>query len=417
MIRWIKRIMLFSVAAGVLAAIVYGFMPKPVAADLEHVAKGALRVTVNEDGKTRIKDRYTVSSPMTGRLLRVELDPGDSVTAFQTVVAQLEPDLPNELDVRTLAQAEAKFRMSELTLQKANLTEQTSQKAMLNAQNHLARLKKLQQTRAALEQEVEDAELDDARRREEYSAAKLAVDIARFEMEWSKLAMWQAKPDAPNGTPSTTPGEEVPMKPRTYEILAPISGKVLRKFKESASPITAGTSILEVGDPQRLEMEIDVLSSDAVQIPPHAKVIVNEWGGDKPLHGIVRLVEPAAFTKVSALGVEEQRVYIIVDLVDPPEQRPTLGDAYRIEAQIILWESDSVLKVPTSALFRKGEDWAVFTVANGKAHLQKVEIGHRNGLEAEVVKGLSEHEIVIVHPSDRVAEGVEVTVRTEAKPK
>lgn len=416
MLRWFKRLFLWGVAGAVLAAIIYGFLPKPVAADLEHVSKGPLQVTVNEDGKTRIKDRYTIASPMTGQLLRVELEPGDNVVAFKTVVAQLEPDLPNNLDVRTLAQAEAKFRMSELTLQKASLAEQTAQKAMLNAQNHLARQRKLRETNAEGQEPLEEAELEEARRREEYNAAKLAVDIARFEMEWSRLAMWQAKPKTGKDSQSAARSEDdPPAEQRTYEILAPISGKVLRKFKESASPITSGTAILEVGDPQRLEMEIDVLSSDAVQIPPHAKVIVNDWGGSEPLHGIVRLVEPAAFTKISALGVEEQRVYVIVDLIDPPENRSTLGDGYRIEAQIILWESDSVLKVATSALFRKGTQWAVFKVVDGKARLQFVEIGHRNGLEAEVLKGLSERDVVIVHPSDRIAEGVEVTVRTETQ--
>lgn len=416
MLRWLKRLFLWGVAGAVVAAIVYGFLPKPVAADLEHVAKGALQVTVNEDGKTRIKDRYTIASPMTGQLLRVELEPGDNVVAFKTIVAQLEPDLPNNLDVRTLAQAEAKFHMSELTLQKATLAEQTAQKAMLNAQNHLARQRKLREISAAGQEALEVSELEEARRREEYNAAKLAVDIAKFEMDWSRLAMWQAKPKPAKDSQSAAKSpDEPPAEQRTYEILAPISGKVLRKFKESTSPITAGTAILEVGDPQRLEMEIDVLSSDAVQIPPQAKVIVNEWGGSEPLHGIVRLVEPAAFTKISALGVEEQRVYIIVDLIDPPEKRSTLGDGYRIEAQIILWESDSVLKVPTSALFRKGNQWAVFQVTEGKAHLKFVEIGHRNGLEAEVLKGLTERDVVIVHPSDRIAEGVEVTVRTETK--
>ena len=406
-----KRISLWGVAAAVVAGIGYGLLPKPVAADLEHVTRGTLRVTVSEDGKTRIKDRYLVSSPLSGQLLRVELKPGDSVTAMKTVVAQLQPDLPNNLDARTLAQAEAKLKMSELTLQKASLAEQTAQKAMLNSQNHLSRIQRLKNSKAATDEELENAELDDSRRREEYNASKLAVDIARFEMEWARLAMWQVKP--PAGKDDSA--QSNPDAKQNYEIFAPISGKVLRKLKESATPITAGTNIVEVGDPQRLEMEIDVLSSDAVQIPPQAKVIVNAWGGPEPLHGIVRVVEPAAFTKISALGVEEQRVYVIVDLIDPPEQRSTLGDGYRVEAEIILWESDSVLKVPTSALFRKGSQWSVFKVVEGRAQQQSVEIGHRNGLEAEILKGLNEHETVIVHPSDRIADGVQVSVRTEAK--
>lgn len=411
MLRWMKRVSLWGVAAAVVAGIGYGLLPKPVPADLEHVSRGELRVTVNEDGKTRIKDRYLVSSPLSGMLLRVELEPGDNVTAMKTVIAQLQPDLPGNLDARTLAQAEAKYKMSELTLQKASLTEQTAQKAMINAEKHLVRIQKLRSNNAATAEDLEAAELDDSRRREEYNASKLAVDIARFEMEWSRLAMWQVQP--PKGKPDSSSAN--PEAGQNYEIFAPISGKVLRKLKESATPITAGTSIVEVGDPQRLELEIDVLSSDAVQIPPQAKVIVKEWGGEQPLHGIVRVVEPAAFTKISALGVEEQRVYVIVDLIDPPEKRATLGDAYRIEAEIILWENDNVLKVPTSALFRKGSQWATFKVVDGRARQQPVEIGHRNGLEAEVLKGLSEQDTVIVHPSDRIADGVQVSVRTETK--
>ncbi len=410
-LRWIKQLFLWSIAAAVVAGIVYGFLPKPVPADLEHVRRGPLRIAVSEDGKTRIKDRYLVSSPLSGQLLRVELQPGDSVTALKTVIAQLEPELPNTLDARTLSQADAKFKMSELTLQKSSLAQETAQKAMLNAQSHLARTLKLRNTTAVTIEDVETAELDDARRREEYNASKLAVDIARFEMEWARLAMWQIKPPAiGESLPDHDPGEK-----RNFEIFAPISGKVLRKLKESASPITVGTAIVEVGDPQRLEMEIDVLSSDAVQIPKEAKVIVNAWGGSEPLNGIVRVVEPAAFTKVSALGVEEQRVYVIVDLIDPVEKRTTLGDGYRVEAEIILWEHDSVLKVPTSALFRKGSHWAVFKILQGQARQQLVEIGHRNGLEAEVLQGLDEKDMVIVHPSDRIAEGVEISVRTAGK--
>lgn len=411
MLRWIKRIGMWGVGAAVVAAIVYGLLPQPVPADLQQITRGDLKVTVNEDGKTRIKDRYLVSSPLSGQLQRVELEPGDTVTAMKTVIARLEPDLPNNLDARTLAQAEAKFRMSELTLQKANLAEQTAQKAMLNAQNHLARVQQLKSAMAATDESLETAELEDAQRREEYNAAKLAVDIARFELEWNRLAMWQVKPPVTkDGTPDPNPAQ-LP----NYDIFAPISGKVLRKFKESATPITAGTPIVEVGDPQRLEMEIDVLSSDAVQIPPQAKVIVNAWGGPHALHGIVRTVEPAAFTKISALGVEEQRVYVIVDLIDPPDRRPSLGDGYRVEVEIILWENSDVLKVPTSALFRKAGQWAVFKVVDGEAHQQLVEIGHRNGLEAEVLKGLSEQDIVIVHPSDRISDGVKIAVRTATK--
>lgn len=412
MLRWIKRFALWGVGLLVVSAIVYGFLPKPVPADLARVVKGTLQVSVSEDGKTRIKDKYTVASPLSGQLLRVDLEPGDSVEKLKTIVAHLEPDLPVTLDARTRAQAEAKVRVSDLALQRATLTEDTVQKAMLNASKTLARVKKLRESRAATEEALEIAELDDARRREEYNAAKLAVDIARFELDWARMALWESKPQAESPTDA---GTSAASEKRSFPIQAPISGKVLRRFKESATPITAGTPILEIGDPQRLELEIDVLSSDAVQIPPQAKVIVNAWGGPNPLNGIVRLVEPAAFTKISALGVEEQRVFVIVDLVDPPEKRPTLGDGYRIEAQIILWETESTIKVPTSALFRKGDAWAVYQLVDGRSRLRIVEIGHRNGLEAEVLKGLAVDDVVVIHPSDLITDGAMITQRTMAR--
>jgi HlyD family secretion protein len=416
-LRWIKRLAGWGVALGVIGAIIYGFLPKPVGADLDRVVRGGLQVTVNEDGKTRVKQRYMVASPLAGQLLRVELEPGDRVEALKTLVARLEPDLPLVLDARVQAQSQAKVRMSELTLQKAALAEQTAQKAMLNAQAHLARTQRLKEKNASAQELLELAELEDLQRKEEYAASKLAVDIARFELEWARFALLEVQPkvdepSADGGTPST---EKKPAgERRTFDIFAPISGRVLRRFKESATPITPGTAIVEVGDPKRLELEIDVLSSDAVQIPPQAKVIIQAWGGETSLNGVVRLVEPAAFTKVSALGVEEQRVYVIVDLIDPFEKRETLGDGYRIEAQIILWEGKDILKVPTSSLFRKGPDWAVFKVVGGKSRLQLVEIGHRNGLEAEVLKGLNENDVVVIHPSDMIKEGGDIIVRTQS---
>jgi len=446
-VRWIKRLLVWGVAAGVLAFIVYGFLPKPVSADLDRVVRGALQVTVNEDGKTRIKDRYTIASPLAGHLLRVELEPGDSVEAWKTLVARLEPDLPQVLDSRLLAQAETKVHLSELTLKKTALSEQTAQKAMLTAQSQLTRIQNLREKNASSQEALELAELDDIRRKEEYAAAKLAVDIARFELEWARLALLEIQPksvDAPNGnedrhaggseqpketssqgenshgelrldyrSPDSPEVSVLPSGKRSFEVFAPISGRVLRRFKESATPITLGTPIVEIGDPKRLELEIDVLSSDAVQIPPSAKVVIQAWGGAEPLHGIVRLVEPAAFTKISALGVEEQRVYVIVDLIDPIEKRQTLGDGYRIEAEIILWEGQEILKVPTSALFRKGTEWAVYKVEQGQARLQLVKIGHRNGLEAEVIGGLGENDLVVIHPSDLIKEGVSISVRTQ----
>lgn len=404
MLRWIKRLLMGAVAVAVAGVIVYGFLPQPVPADVETIGRGALQVSVSEDGKTRIKDRYVISAPISGQLLRIELEPGDEITARQTVVAQLEPEPPAVLDDRTRAQAVAKENASRIHLDKVSLVEETVKKALTNAEVQLSRVKNLKESNATSQESVEVAELEFARRKEEFSAARLAVEIAKFELEWAKMALLEAS----QFNDPRSLGEQ-----RTFAIQSPISGRVLKRYQESAAVIRSGASILEVGDPTRLEIEVDVLSTDAVKIPQQANVVIEHWGGGKPLQGVVRRVEPQAFTKISALGVEEQRVWVIIDLLDPPEERPSLGDGYRIEARIILWDNADVLKVPTSALFRRGTDWAVFRVVENRAVLTTIKLGQRNGLEAQVLEGLSAGDRVVIHPSDRVAEGMQLVPRTE----
>ena len=382
-----QRLLLVAFAALVLGAIVYAFLPQPIPVETARVARGPLQVTVDHEGRTRVKERYVISAPLSGRLLRVELHPGDPLRAKETLVASIEPSDPALLDPRARAEAEARVKAAEAAKRRAIPALDRARVASKQAKTELDRAQKLYVQGAMSHQELDNAELKSMTADEDLKAAEFSVQIATFELEQAQAVLSGGK-DQTAGTP--------------FEIRSPVNGELLRVFQESENFVQSGTRLLEIGDPHDLEMEIDVLSSDGVKIKPGDKVLVEHWGGEAPLLGRVRLVEPSAFLKVSALGVEEQRVNVIADFVDPPEKRRTLGDAYRIEARIVISEADNVLKVPVSALFRRGEQWAVFVVDRGRALLRPVKIRRRNDLEAEVLSGVSENETVLVHPSDKI---------------
>jgi HlyD family secretion protein len=398
----LRRLVYILLAAGLAGLLVYGFLPKPVDVDAASATRGPLLVTVDEDGKTRIREKYIVSAPLGGRLMRVEMDPGDCVVAGETLLATIEPVDPQLLDARTLAETEARAKAAEAALQRADPILEQARVALEFAETELARKRKLFESKAVSQDELDEAELLYRTKAEEFRSARFAQEIALYEREQANAALLRSRPREPG----TAPPEW------QFEIDAPISGNVLRVFQESSAVVTAGTQLMELGDPRDLEIEIDVLSSDAVAIRPGHRVIIEHWGGPKPLEGRVRLVEPSAFTKISALGVEEQRVWVIVDIVDPPELRATLGDAYRIESRIVVAERNSTLQVPTSALFRdEDQNWCVFRIVDGQALTVRVTIGLRNGLQAEILQGLEEGDPVIVHPSDQVRDHVAVRVR------
>ena len=268
------------------------------------------------------------------------------------------------------------------------------------SQSELERFRKLAKTDSASKRDVEQAEMLHRSRLQDYTAARYAQDIAQFELELAQAALVRVRP-----------AETGPEDDRQLPIQAPITGQVLRLFQESATIVRAGDPLLEVGDPADLEIEVDVLSDDAVKIKPGDKAFLEQWGGERPLPATVRRIEPAGFTKISALGVEEQRVNIILDLNDPPEKRRELGDAFRVEARIVIWEQEDVLQVPTGALFRRGDQWAAFAVRGDRAELRPLQIGRRNSLAAQVVSGLQAGDEVVLHPSDKVREGVQVQRR------
>lgn len=405
--RWpFRRWLLVGFLVALLALLVYAFLPSPVPVNVAAVTRGAMQVTIDEDGKTRIKEKYVISAPLAGRLLRIQLKAGDNAAANQTLLATIEPRDPELLDARARAEAEARASAAEVALAQAGPNVEKARAMMEMAKKDADHQRELAARSATARKALDDAELLERVRTQEYNAAKFQGEIAKFELQQARAALLRTRPGEPNGTPNGAPGSAPDVG--HFEIRAPCNGRVLRVFQESSAVVSAGTPLLEFGDPSDLEIEIDVLSTDAVKIQRGAAVIIEGWGGDKPLRGAVRVIEPAAFTKVSALGVEEQRVNIIADFVDPPQARAALGDAYRVEARIVIWSGDDVPRVPTAALFRDNGEWAVFVVQQNAARLRRVRIGMQTALLAQVLEGLNVDEEVILHPSDKVSEGVRV---------
>lgn len=390
--RWLKIALVLAV---ILAIGVWAFSPTAVPADFAEVTRGTLQVTVNEEGRTRVRDRFVVSAPLPGRMQRIELEPGDPVVARKTVVAQFQPSAPALLDVRTRAELEARVKAAESTLGGARADRERIRAELTFAQSELKRARQLVEEKVIAAREMESAERQVETLERSLQSAEFAIRTAQHQLELARASLIQSRGDG---------GATIPL-------YSPIDGVVLRILQESETVVPTGQPLIEVGDVNDLEIVSDLLSSAAVKVEPGDKALIEQWGGENPLKGRVRLVEPSGFTKISALGVEEQRVNTIIDFVDPPGKRPNIGDGYRVEVRIIVSSRENVLKVPTSSLFRHEGEWAVYTVQNGHASRQIVQVGERSGLEAEITNGLEEGQRIIVYPSDAVADGVEVTSR------
>jgi HlyD family secretion protein len=385
-------------ALALIAALVWGFTPRPVPIDVGIVSRAPLRVTVEEEGRTRVIDRYVVSAPVAGYARRIEARVGDVVQQGQTLV-ELEPLRSVVLDPRSRAEAEARVAAARAAVHAA---EQNVRAAVADAdiaRKEFARRRTLAADGRIPLEERDRAEAAVQRTEATRRSAAFAVDVAQYELEAAQTALEHSAARAAGETP-----EQV-------AVHAPISGRVLGIPRESEGVVAPGQALIEVGDPTALEVEIEVLSADAVRIRPDMVVEFTRWGGHDVLKGRVRTVEPTGFTKISALGVEEQRVLVIADISSPPETWSRLGDGYRVEASFILWEGEDVLQVPASALFRQGDGWAVFGIAGGRAQVRAVIVGHNNGFAAEILDGLQDGEQVIVHPSDAVDDGVRVAPR------
>ena len=396
------RFIVWGIGAIALVAVVLALRPQPIQVDFAVVEHGQLRVTIDEEGETRVRDRFVVSAPLAGLVLRIELEPGDPVVADETVLATFQPGDPTLLDARTRAEAEARVRAAEAGLGRARVDRERAAAESAFARAEFDRRRELAELELVSREQLESAELRARTRGEALRSAEFAVRSAEYELEVAQASLLQVRDNQLNGT--STRSEAIVLR-------SPIDGVVLRRLRESEAIVPAGEPLLEVADPAELEIVSDLLSTDAVKIRTGQKVLIEQWGDARALRGRVRRVEPSGFTKISALGVEEQRVNVVIDFEDVHEAWETLGDAYRVEVRVVIWEGD-VLKTPTSSLFRRGQDWAVYTVRDGTATLRLVEVGQRNSLEAEVLTGLERGEQVIVHPSDAIDDGIAVVARS-----
>jgi HlyD family secretion protein len=394
--RYRRWLVVLLVVAGVVALAMW---PTPVPVDVAAAVRGPLTVTIDEEGETRVRYRYVVSAPVSGRVLRIELEPGDTVSRGKTVVAQLRAEAPALLDARTRAEGEAAVSAVQAARGRAEAELRRAVAAAELARVELKRQRELAAAELTTRQAVDTAESNTRTAEESVRAAEYAVATARSQIEQA-----EARLQAPTLEASG----------RVLTLTAPVDGVVLRRLRESESVVPAGEPLVEIGNPERdLEIVSDLLSTDAVKVKPGAAVRVEQWGGDRVLAAKVRRVEPSGFTKISALGVEEQRVNVVMTFEDPAGAWTALGDGYRVEIRIVIWEAAEVVKAPTSALVRQGNGgWSVFVVDGDRVRRAAVEVGQRNAEDAEIRSGLSAGQQVVVHPGDQVVDGALVAVRS-----
>lgn len=383
--RWRRRVIWSGVGVGLIVLAWAIWRPTAIPVQTSKAIRNPMRVTVDEEGETRARDRFVVASPIPGRMLRVDLEEGDSVHKGQ-IVAKIQP-LP--LNQQQREEVLARVDTAEANKRQADAKAERALEDYEQAQRELNRAEHLE--KVISKEELEQARNKGLTSTKELEAAKFSAQAAASEVQVARAGLvglegWSAQP-------------------MLISIHSPIAGCVLQVVEKSERVVQAGAPLLVVGDPKNLEIVTDVLTTDAVNIKPDARVDLQGWGGDHPLKARVRLVEPSGFTKVSALGVEEKRVNVIADLVDSPGK---LGDGYRVEANIVTWEAADVLKIPVSAAFRELVGWRVFVIEGGKARRRAVKIGHRNQAEAEVLEGLTAGEEVILHPSNQLRDGVRV---------
>ena len=376
----------------IVVLLFWGFQPRPVTVSTSLVKKAPLSVTVDEEGRTRLVDRFVISAPIDGVVCRKNLEVGDSVQKDQ-VLLEISPPVSPSLDARSRSEAKARVAAAESAHQAALEEARAAETESQLADTELSRLQQLVNKKLIAPDEYDRAKAEARRTQATLRSAKFNVDVAKHELQAAKSMLQISNPSTGQATL-----ERIPIR-------SPITGKVLKVEHECDTPVTTGTLLLEIGDPSALEIEIDVLSSDAVRIAPGMKVYFNRWGGDKPLEGIVRTIEPIAFTKVSSLGVEEQRVLIICDITSPADQWARLGDGYRVDAQFVLWEQQDILQVPSSSLFKVGNEWAVFIADGNRARRTLVTVGQRSGLAAQILDGLEEGERILDHIKESVEDG------------
>ena len=388
-----------SAAVVVVGGVLFvALRPRPLSVEVEEVKPGPLRVTVDEDGRVRVRERYLLSSPLSGTLLRPVVRAGDACAPGATL-ARIVPVAPPLLDSRTRSEVQARARASDDAAQRAEAALALAHNQLEQAERSLARAKQLGAAGSISKEALERVQTERDARARDVEVAERGRDVARHERDAARAALvrTQDRRDRPEDT---------------WGVTCPVKGVVLRVVQESEAVVQPGTALFEIGDLGAMEAVADVLTTEAVAIHPGAEVVIDRWGGDAPLQARVRRVEPSAFTKVSALGVEEQRVNVVADLVDPPEKRRGLGDGFRVELHVVTADVPRALLVPLGAIFRQGERWSVFRVEGGRAVLRPVTLGLRNTRVAEVKDGLAEGDTVVLYPGEALENGTRVAMRT-----
>ncbi|GMV22783.1 MAG: hypothetical protein AMXMBFR57_27320 [Acidimicrobiia bacterium] len=394
--RW-TRYGWWIAGAGLVGLLLFvALRPTPTQVDTAQVTRGPMLVTIDEEGETRIRQRYVVSAPVSGRVERIDLEPGDPVTAGKTVVARVRAEAPPLLDSRARAELDAARVAATAALGQARAEAQRARAALDLAEKELARERDLDRSGLTTRQAVETREAAVRTATEAHRAATFAVETAQAELQRIDARL---RPDR------IEPGG------RVHAVYAPVSGVILRRVQESETTVLAGAPLVEIGDPENLEVVADLLSTDAVQVTQGAPVRLERWGGPDVLHGRVRRVEPSGFTKISALGVEEQRVNVVIAFEDPASAAQRLGDGFRTEVRIVTWEGTDVLQIPIGALFRRGDQWTVYVVDGDVVRAQPVTVGHRNDEVAEITDGLAVDATVVLHPPDTLSEGAQIERR------
>ena len=389
--KLLKRLLWTALAIALVGTIGYGLRPSPVSVEVAEATRGTFRVSVSEDGRTRVKDRYVISAPLTGSVARPTLRAGDAVRQGDVLV-RMVPTASPMLDPRARAEAEARVEAARAAVRQAATAVERARAALHFARKDADRQRTLLAEGATAPQTAEQAELSERTRTEELASAEFGRQVAESELRLARAALTRI------GSGSV----------ELLAIHAPARGRVLRVLQESEAVVQPGTPLMEIGDPEALEIVVDVLTTDAVGLRPGAPVRIERWGGGEALAGHVHGVEPSAFTRLSALGVEEQRVNVLIDLDAPPSARAALGDGYRVEVSITVSEQPDRLLVPLGGVHRQDEGWAAFVVERGRAVHREVKVGERNGSEAEVLTGLSVGDRVVLYPTDAVEDGVRV---------
>lgn len=388
----LRRLLILLVLAAAAAALAWALWPKPVSVETAAIEARSIAVTVAEEGKARIRDVFTVSAPIAGEMQRLELHAGDEVVKDRTVVASLRPVAPALLDARArrVAEAAAEAARAAVDLARAELRQAESQFSFLKSE--LDRAKRLAERGTISERAFEKAKLDADTAAAAVESARAGLAVRERELESAEAALLVSDDSA---------------AACCTEVKAPVSGRILKVMAESQQVVQAGTPLAAIGDPADLEIVTDLLSRDAVRIALGNAAEITNWGGP-PLKASVSRIDPQAVTKVSALGIEEQRVPVVLTLAGDPAQWASLGHDYRVVAKIAVWQGSGLVAAPIGALFRDNGEWSVYVVQNGMARLRKVVIGQRNDDYAEVTAGLAAGDIVVLHPSDKVTDGVKV---------